>query len=377
MNFDPRPPVPPQRLAWIALTACFAANVLGSVVIRLNLPVGLWFNEVFCILGVTWALTRWSGRAPAAYVKLSWPGLSAVLFAAGLSVANYVGLAGPITALSEHFAPEWLKDSLDINHLLDGLAPGELWLFSGGAVLAAAFCEEFLFRGVVQRGLSATKAFRGESVLLAALVFALFHLAPVRFLGLLELGLFFGILYERTGSLVPGMAAHAAQNATAVGIYYFFERRLGDVPEGSGELALSKVAGLAGMGIVVLAMLVLLGRHFPAVWGHPKAAAAERPRTPLARALAPWLVSASLFLLGWYAVDRRGVELGVADWQVELSAAHDDESADVRSARAELEALRRNVRVGKSPLHQYLESRRALAESLGKHPPKAPSAKER
>lgn len=361
MNFEPRPPVPPQRLAWTALTACFAATIAGAVVIRLNLPVGLWFNEVFCILGVSWAVTRWSGRAPAAYVKLRWPGLPVVAFAAALSVANYIGLAGPITVLSEQVAPEWLKDSLDIAHLLERLAPGELWFFSAGAVFAAAFCEEFLFRGLVQQGLSATRAFRGENVLLAALVFALFHVDPVRFFGLLELGLFFGVLYERTGSLWPGTVAHATQNATAVGIYFLF----------SGELAASKVAGLAGMGIVLLAMLVLLGRHFPSVWGRPEAAAAERPRIPLARALAPWLVSASVSLLGWYAADRRGVELGVADLQVELPAARTDESPDVRAARAELETLRKSVRGGTAPLQTYVDSRRALAASLAKHPPAA------
>ena len=106
MNFDPRPPLPPQRLAWTALAACLVATLVGQFMVRLSPAVGLWFNELFCLLGVTWAVTRWSGRAPAAYVRLSWPGFPAVLFAAALSVANFFGLAAPINALSEHFAPE-------------------------------------------------------------------------------------------------------------------------------------------------------------------------------------------------------------------------------------------------------------------------------
>ncbi len=363
VNFDPRPPLPPQRLAWTALAACLLATFLGFVIIRLSPPVGLWFNEVFCILGVAWAVTRWSGREPAGYTKLSWPGVPALLFAAGLSVANYVGLAAPINAISEHFAPETLRDALDITRILAQLSPSEVWLFGSAAVLAAPFCEEFLFRGVVQQGLAAGTGRPVEAIVLSALVFALFHLNPVSFLALLELGLFFGFLYQKTGSLLPGMVAHATQNATTLGIYFLFEAHATDAPE-AGELAASQLAGLAGMGLVALAMLFLLGRHFPSVWGRPKATAFERPRVSLGRALAPWLFAASGCLLGWYLVDRRGVELGVADVQVEVPQARRDETAELRAARAALEALRKRVRAGEAPLQSYLESRRALAQSL-------------
>jgi uncharacterized protein len=364
VNFDPRPPLPPQRLAWTALAACLLATFFGFAVIRLSPPVGLWFNEVFCILGVAWAVTRWSGRTPGRYARLSWPGLPALLFAAALSVANYFGLAAPINALSEHFAPETLKDALDITRILGQLSTWELWLFAAAAVLAAPVCEEFLFRGVVQQGLAAGTGRPAEAIVLTGLVFALFHLNPVSFLALLELGLFFGLLYQKTGSLLPGMVAHATQNATTLGIYFFFEAHRSDVSETAGELAASQMAGLAGMGLVALAMLFLLGRHFPSVWGRPKPATFERPRVPLARALAPWLLGASVCLFGWYLVDRRGVELGVADLQVDVPQARGDETAELRTARAELEALRKRVRAGQAPLHTYLESRRALAQSL-------------
>jgi membrane protease YdiL (CAAX protease family) len=375
VNLDPRPPVPPQRLAWTALAACLAATFLGFVIIRINPAVGLWFNEVFCILAVAWAVTRWSGRAPAAYVGLRWPGFPAVLFAAGLSVANYVGLAGPINAVSEHFAPESLRDALDITRILDQLTISEVWLFGSAAVLAAPFCEEFLFRGVVQQGLSRGSGRPLEAVFLSGLVFALFHLNPVSFLALLELGIFFGLLYQRTGSLVPGIVAHATQNATTLGIYSAFQAGRPESPDVSGELEASKIVGLAGMGIVVLlALLFLVARRFPSVWGRPPAGSPERPRVSLGRALAPWLIAASIWLLGWYAVDRRGVELGVADWQVEVPPSRQDEPASIGNARAELETLRKHVHAGQAPLHQYLESRRALAESLEeKHPPQSPT----
>jgi uncharacterized protein len=370
VNFDPRPPVPPQRLAWTALAACLAATLGGFIIERLSPAVGLWFNEVFCLLGVTWALTRWSGRAPATYVRLSWPGLPAVLFASALSVANFFGLAAPINAVSQHFAPETLKEAFDLTRLLEQFSTVDVWLFATAAVLGAAFCEEFLFRGVVQQGLSASGAHPAEAIFRTALVFALFHLNPVSLVALLELGLFFGFLYHRTGSLVPSMVAHATQNATALGIYFLAR----GVPEGTGELGAEKVIGMAGMGIIVLAMLFLVGRHFPAVWGRPKPAAFERPRVSLSRAFAPWLLAASFCVLGWFLADRRGVELSVADLRVELPAARADESPEVRAARTEMETLRKRVRAGKAPLESYLERRRALVELLDR-PPAPPGAK--
>jgi uncharacterized protein len=371
VNPDQRPRVPPQRLAWTALAGCLGATLAGLTIVRLSPAVGLWFNEVFCILGVAWAVTRWSGRAPAAYVRLTWPGLPSVLFASGLAVANFFGLALPIRAASEHFAPDALKD-FDLTHVLDQFSTADTVLFATAAVLGAAFCEEFLFRGVVQQGLLAGGAHPAESILRGGLVFALFHLDPVGLLALFELGLLFGLLYHRTGSLLPGMVAHATQNATALALYFVGRRT--QLPEGTEDVGARQLLALAGMGLTVLGMLFLLGRHFPQVWGRPRSQDFERPRVPLARAFAPWLVGASLFILGWFLADRRGLELGVVDVQVSLPSPRTDEPTEVHAARTEMEALRKRVRIGQAPLENYVESRRALAESL-KEPHPAPPPK--
>ncbi len=359
VNPDPRPLVPPQRLAWAALAAFLVASVGGFFVERLSPAVGVWFNEVFCLLGVTWALTRWSGRAPAAYVRLSWPGWPAVLFAFALALANFFGLAAPINALSEHLAPQSWREVVDITHVLDQFSALDLWLFCLGTVFAAAFCEEFLFRGVVQQGLAAAGGHPFEAISRTALLFAVVHLNPVWFPALLELGLLFGLLFQRTGSLVPCMVAHATTNATSLALYFLGRN---SVPEAAVEMSTTQVIGMAGMGIIALLMLLLLARHFPSVWGKARPMDFERPRIPLGRAFAPWLVAASVCALGWLLLDRRGVELGVADWRVELPVARDDEPAEVRSARADLKALRENVHAGKASLDSYLESRRALGE---------------
>lgn len=87
------------------------------------------------------------------------------------------------------------------------------------AVLIAPILEEILYRGLVQTVLVNLGVFRNRwlVVLTAAAVFALVHLGPqVAWQGLpvlFVLGIFLGCLYERTGSLWPGVVLHAGFNA--------------------------------------------------------------------------------------------------------------------------------------------------------------------
>lgn len=359
---DPRPPVSPSRLAWLTVAVCLPVLVLGLGLQLVSLPIGLWFTEIFGLLGVAWALTRWSGRSPVAHARLRWPGAPAVLFAAALSVANYFGLAIPLQGLSRSFFPADWAEGMDPTRAFLQLAPADLWLTAAAAVLGAAFCEEFVFRGVVQRGFAAEGAHPGQAVVRAALLFALFHLNPVNFAALFEIGVFLGLLFLRTGSLVPGIVAHATQNAMVLALIVG-ERDA--PPPAAADAGWRTYVGLGGIGLLVLSLLVLLARRFPVVWGTPHAEHPDRPRLPLARAFAPWLIGASAMLLAWGSVDRRGVELGLVDLRVQLPAPSATESEEVRSARTSLETLRGRVRRGQAPLGEYLGARRALAQSLG------------
>src|SRR5438876_139597 len=58
----------------------------------------------------------------------------------------------------------------------------------------------------------------GMAVFVAA-VFSAFHLDPVGFVSRFELGLLFGVLYWRLGSLWPGVMAHAANNITSTALF--------------------------------------------------------------------------------------------------------------------------------------------------------------
>jgi membrane protease YdiL (CAAX protease family) len=82
------------------------------------------------------------------------------------------------------------------------------------AVLPAV-CEETFFRGFLFSG------FNGNhhpwiGVIFTALLFGLFHLAPVSFLPASLAGLLLGFLRARTGSLLPPMAVHFLINGWSI-----------------------------------------------------------------------------------------------------------------------------------------------------------------
>lgn len=79
--------------------------------------------------------------------------------------------------------------------------------------------EEIFFRGLALGALRRSLN-RHVAVIASALFFTVAHLQVVDLLPLLILGLLLGYLYEFTGSIVPGMIAHAVNNLAAVFLFY-------------------------------------------------------------------------------------------------------------------------------------------------------------
>ncbi len=97
---------------------------------------------------------------------------------------------------------------------------------------SAGICEEFLFRGVIQRGFEDFGPLR--SILLAAFLFSLTHLDFQKILGTFVLGVLIGFIVYRTNSLFCGMFAHFTNNATAVIAGYISNKLLGLFQKGGG-----------------------------------------------------------------------------------------------------------------------------------------------
>lgn len=141
--------------------------------------------------------------------------------ARGVAAALLVGasawavVAGVVLRLVPQM-PESLVEGLKDVVLL-GREPGDAGALALGLLvvaLAPGVCEELLFRGLVLSGLRKLGGWPG--VLLTAVLFGLAHASVHRLLPTALLGVAFGYLVLRTGSIAAGMLAHALNNGIAV-----------------------------------------------------------------------------------------------------------------------------------------------------------------
>ena len=90
------------------------------------------------------------------------------------------------------------------------------WILAiSGVVLAAGFAEESLFRGFIQVSLEE----RGDvtkAVLFSAGTWALIHIVPYWAIQIFIIGMVFGFLSWRTGSIIPSAIMHALYNLIAL-----------------------------------------------------------------------------------------------------------------------------------------------------------------
>ncbi len=94
--------------------------------------------------------------------------------------------------------------------------------------IVPAFCEELLFRGVLQGLFVKWVKNVHIGILITALVFGFFHFQFLSLLPRFYLGIIFGYLFYWSGSLWITIFAHFINNATAVFFYYFFYQGMTD-----------------------------------------------------------------------------------------------------------------------------------------------------
>jgi membrane protease YdiL (CAAX protease family) len=129
-------------------------------------------------------------------VLLLVPGLMLVLVAA----MNLLVLVVPLSAWEESM----------FSRMADGSVAATL-----AVCVMAPLLEEMLFRGIVLRGFLQRYS-RWQAILGSALLFGVAHLNIYQFVVGLVLGTVLGWLYERTRSLIPCIALHAAYNTGTI-----------------------------------------------------------------------------------------------------------------------------------------------------------------
>ena len=122
--------------------------------------------------------------------------------------------------------------------------------------IVPAICEEFLFRGALQRTFSRWIRNPHVAIWISAIIFSAIHFQFYGFLPRLLLGAAFGYIYFWTGSLWYTIFAHFLNNGFAVGMAWYFQKN--NLPLNNDEEIPIQWYGYIISAILTLALFKLI-----------------------------------------------------------------------------------------------------------------------
>jgi hypothetical protein len=128
--------------------------------------------------------------------------------------------AFPLPAPLRHFV-DLLRRAVEMSYrlLAQASSPLEFVFVVVTVALVPAVSEEFLFRGLVQG--SFEESYGGlRGAVIAGIIFGAYHLNPFGIVPLVALGVFFGYVVYRSGSLLLAITAHFFNNFVACTAFY-------------------------------------------------------------------------------------------------------------------------------------------------------------
>lgn len=245
---------------------------LGSIVQHLHLLSGLVVSELLFVVAPV-ALFTLSRRYDLKRTFYLSPIRLKTAFLTILITGSAFLLVGVIAALQEIIFPRSQGYQEIWDEILTQFHQVPLLITLVLVAVLPGVCEELLFRGFLLHGLR-KKLSPVSAIVIVGILFGAFHLDPYRFLPVTLLGILFGYLVLRTGSIITGMVAHSTNNGIAMLISYsvFTAKNQGvSLPDPSESawqfsdpqavLALLPVLGVALL--VFILSLRALPRHTP------------------------------------------------------------------------------------------------------------------
>ena len=176
--------------------------------------------------------------------KVSQLGAGIMLFLGTFLVENTV------STILYNFFPEEFSDT----------SSGLMQLLTGGGVIVTylvvaftpAICEELFFRGFVFAGFK-SRYRAATAIVLSAVMFGAYHTSLVRFLPTTILGIAFAYMLYFSGSLIPSMICHCANNAL-----YVFEMYHPGILEKKLPILFASDQGSIQMAIIFMVGLVMI-----------------------------------------------------------------------------------------------------------------------
>ncbi|MDP2272080.1 MAG: type II CAAX endopeptidase family protein [Archangium sp.] len=343
------PPEPPLRptlnftVAWTVF-ALITFLLLGFAAQMMQLAWGLWFSEIILFAGLSVIGFQLIGFKALRAMGLHRFEARAFGLGFAFGLLNYFAWAVPLMAAAQAIFPQSMVEQFDSSQVFERSTQVELALVLLGVSIAAPLGEELLFRGFFQRGVELHRG-APRAIVLTAFIFSAFHLDPVGLTARFELGVLFGLLAWRAGSLWPAIAAHAANNLISSVIFL----SAGDSAKEADLVwwvpVLMLLIGNAGLFVLVRKTWHWLPVAEPMAFE-------DAPSKAPARLFLPW-VAAGLVSIGFLlAVDLRGVQLNLLEVKLQ--------PGKIIRGRDDVKALRAKVRSGDAELQEY----EALVRSL-------------
>jgi uncharacterized protein len=337
-----------QRPALTLTALLFAIFItVGAVIQSLNAAFGIWFTEIFIFFGIGYLALARDGHAPLRVTGLVSVAPAAVVVGLALGVLNFFAAVVPLQFASHLLSPPHWREMFDSTYVFKQQTQFELVMIVASVAIAAPVCEEFFFRGILQRGLVRSADDAPRAIVISAFVFSAFHLDPVGFFARFELGLLFGWLYFRTGSLWPGIIAHSTNNLVATLLYFLG----GDASEAKEEPSAQAITLSAVFGLVALVALWRFASRLP-VFNYAIRVSDANEVPPHSKSIRGQLliyVATMLLSVGaLVAIDYRGVRLGLFD------ATHGNGRPS-----DELIELKKRARRGEISLQEYFDAQRS------------------
>jgi membrane protease YdiL (CAAX protease family) len=137
-----------------------------------------------------------------------------------------LGLLGGFLLFGLSFVIEMVLDNLGIHQTqadvfatIRHASPLEFGLVLLAGAVVAPIVEEIFFRGFIFKGFLEQKG-AARAYLFSAAIFAAVHMNAPAFIPIFAMGLLLSAMYARSGSVIPGMAAHAVNNAAGFILIY-------------------------------------------------------------------------------------------------------------------------------------------------------------
>ena len=187
---------------------------VGAQFQQQSLFIGLFATEIFLIVSPAFiyaAANHYNLRKTFPLLPISAP---TALLSVIIASAGFV-LVGMISALQEYILPRSPEYQAAWESVLQKFLAVPFGVTLAVVAVLPGICEELFFRGFILRGVR-QRCSDDFAIILVGLLFGAFHFDPYRFLPTSLLGMLFGYMVVKTGSLVPGIIAHAVNNSIAM-----------------------------------------------------------------------------------------------------------------------------------------------------------------